>query len=581
MEPHKRWRREAQEKLEVEHVMIMDINKGDEKPCTKTASTRTEDLHVDMIHYTSLRGSHIVCIFDADMIKSMLCSNDAGTRNPRFIKNLASFFTTSFGKNGLVTLEGHEWQRHRRIISPSFQPKLIRESLNAVVPPLVQRFIDCWREGACELGNGSVREIHAATHFSMITLDIIGLAAFSHNFRAMDLLEDWAKIGQAQNNHAGSVDNTGNGDSDNNNDLDYIPPVSDKLMQAISTLLRPTVKRFILIVLGLDSFDRDTRNTRKIMNNAVDEVIQHAKLKIESNKNMSSKKDNYSDDGSTGTTSAPSNIKSKYAPKSLLETLLGVENGSDNEDITSKSQKPQTSNSSSRRQNHLNSTELRDEMKQFIVAGHETTSVWCHWCSFALSKYPDAQQKVYDDIVKHAPMEISSTTSHNSPITVEIANQMSYLDAFMKEVLRMYPPVGSMIRTNARDVTFNSSKNDEGNVTIPKGTSITIPVYLLHRHPKYWSKPDTFLPERWLAEDGSFPASNRHAYLPFSNGPRNCIGNYFATNEAKLIMAPLIREFVFDLAPSMKGVEFKLASFVTMKTKPALKICVRKRPRRK
>jgi len=213
------------------------------------------------------------------------------------------------------------------------------------------------------------------------------------------------------------------------------------------------------------------------------------------------------------------------------------------------------------------------------MSGHGTTSILCHWCSFALSKYHDVQQKVHDDIVKHTS-EISSTTSasHNSFITFDVINQMSYFDAFMKEVLRMYPPVGVFQRTSAKDMTLNcGKKSDKDNITIPKGTTINIPIFLLHHDPKYWSKPDTFLPERWLKEDGSFPASNRHAYLPFSNGPHNCIGSYFAIMEAKLIMAPIIREFVFDLAPSVKGKDFTLTSFVTLKTKPAVKICVRDR----
>mmetsp|Transcript_24121 Transcript_24121/g.23169 ORF Transcript_24121/g.23169 Transcript_24121/m.23169 type:complete len:151 (+) Transcript_24121:704-1156(+) len=149
-----------------------------------------------------------------------------------------------------------------------------------------------------------------------------------------------------------------------------------------------------------------------------------------------------------------------------------------------------------------------------------------------------------------------------------MVNQMSYFNAFMKEVLRLYPPVGLTHRHSTREETFNGFK-------IPARTRIAIPINLLHRDPKYWSNPDDFMPERWLKED--FPASNKNAYLPFSTGPRNCIGYQFSTMEAQLIMAPLLRSFIFELAPSLRDTEFSFTSLITMKANPDVKICVRSR----
>jgi cytochrome P450/NADPH-cytochrome P450 reductase len=73
------------------------------------------------------------------------------------------------------------------------------------------------------------------------------------------------------------------------------------------------------------------------------------------------------------------------------------------------------------------------------------------------------------------------------------------------------------------------------------------------------------------------PSSHKHAFMPFSNGPRNCIGYYFAEMEAKLLMAPLIRHFSFRMAPSLQDKDFTLSLFITMKTNPSLKIVTRKR----
>ena len=243
-------------------------------------------------------------------------------------------------------------------------------------------------------------------------------------------------------------------------------------------------------------------------------------------------------------------------------------------------------------QKHLNQQELRDELKIFIFAGHETTSVWCYWCCFALSKYPDVQQKLYDDIITICPerqKEGGEGNHDDDPITVEMINKIPYLDAFMKEVLRMYPPVGLIFREVAKNEIFEDTSTN-CDVTIPKGTLIGIPIHLLHRHPKYWDQPDTFLPERWLKRSTSnddssnmktgkteFPARHQCAFLPFSTGPRNCIGYQFATMEAKLILAPIVRAFVLELAPSLKNVEFQFTSLPTLKAKPDFKMCLRGR----
>lgn len=101
--------------------------------------------------------------------------------------------------------------------------------------------------------------------------------------------------------------------------------------------------------------------------------------------------------------------------------------------------------------------------------------------------------------------------------------------------------------------------------------------YLLHRHPKYWDHPNEFKPERWLEKSEDFAARIRFAFFPFSAGGRNCIGQRFATLEAKLIMAELVRSFVFHIAPSQAKTEFSISNLIVIKTKPSLKVVVKSR----
>ena len=83
-------------------------------------------------------------VMDADVVKDILFANYG--EKPRFVKNL--FGLIPLIGNGLVTLEGRDWQRHRRIIHPSFQPNLIRESLGSFVPKLMSKFIKHWENAA-------------------------------------------------------------------------------------------------------------------------------------------------------------------------------------------------------------------------------------------------------------------------------------------------------------------------------------------------------------------------------------------------------------------------------------------------
>lgn len=361
------------------------------------------------------------------------------------------------------------------------------------------------------------------THYSSLTLDIIGKTAFDHDFHALDSIEKWATLDNRKNDQ---ILNLGN----------------RKQIQAFDFRLPPL--RLFFGILGLGKFDFITKRSNAKLDKVVDEIIDNAKAKVAQQKICEKNSEEPEVTSFSGST-----VRSKYAQAvSLLEVLLQAEYN--NKDSPVKSNR-----------NYLSKQELREEMRGFILAGHETTSIWIYWCSYMLCKYPDVQQKVYENILTHAP-------SPSVAIKLQMTNEMSYLRAFMKEVLRLYPPVGLTFRHTIQEETFDGIK-------IPANTKIAIPVHLIHRDPKYWSRPEDFIPERWLKDD--FPANNKHAFLPFSTGPRNCIGYQFATMEAQLILATLIRKFQFELAPSLRDTKFTLSSFITTRTKPLVKICVRSR----
>jgi cytochrome P450 len=453
MEPHKRW----------------------------WAAAMSNHKDVDMLHYTSLFGKSTVVLLNADIVKQVLTAS-ASQSPVRFPKKLA-ILRTILG-DSLVTLDGTVWSRHRRIIQPSFNTGFLREKLNASVPSKVQVLISYWAKA-----NG--REIDIAAHMSALTLDVIGDVAFSHDFHALDVVQQWA------------IDEGS----------DQLATVSDRLITSLLDSLKPSVLRVTLNILGYAWLDPwvnpKTRRSNACVNEAVDDVMSNARSQTSDNSRC----------------------------KSVLELLFHAK---DAESGT------------------LSPVELRDEAKTFLLAGHETTSTWCYWAFFALAKYPDIQQLVFDDIIKHAPV--------GTTIDLERVDKMTYFFAFLKEVLRLYPPVGLLLRHTSREETFLGH-------TIPANTRLVIAPHLLHRHAGYWPDPLLFCPERWLDD------TPKHAfcYLPFSAGARNCIGQRFATMEAQLMLVPIIRQFEIDIAPSLRHVEFTFTTFVTMKAKPELKVCLRSR----
>jgi cytochrome P450 len=470
LNPHKRWWKEA------------------------LAKAKNEGSSVPMMAYSTLFGRSSVIILDPDIVKTIL--TEPSSRDPvRFSKKY--LLLRNLLGDGLVTLEGADWSRHRRIIQPSFNTGFLKEALSISVPKRTEAFLSSWRKAK------PGREIDLASHMSALTLDIIGDVAFSHDFQALQVLDKWAR-------------------DDSNDELDS---VSDPLVEALTNSFKVTPTAVILTILKISWPDkylnRTSQRASTVLNQAVDSIIREAREKVNAD--------------SSKTTFKPS----------LLQLLFDA-----------KDAEPGTGRKT------LDDSELRDEIKTFLVAGHETTSTWCYWALYALAEYPDVQQKVYDDIVKHAP-------DSSAPIDLESVEQMTYFLAFLNEVLRLYAPVGFVIRNTTQQEEWKG-------FTIPSGIRLVIPFHLLHRHPDHWSNPLMFTPERWLNNEET-DARHKFCYLPFSAGGRNCIGQRFAQIEANLILANIIRAFSIQLAPSLRDKEVEFTSFGTMKGKPAVKICVKAR----
>jgi cytochrome P450 len=169
--------------------------------------------------------------------------------------------------------------------------------------------------------------------------------------------------------------------------------------------------------------------------------------------------------------------------------------------------------------------EMVDQVAIFFLAGHETSASALAWALYLLALFPAAQ-----DLVAAEAMRLPAV-----PTLADLSRLRFTRDVF-RETLRLYPPVPMMVRENAWDEAMRGRE-------VAAGSQIVISPWHLHRHERLWDRPDEFDPDRWQTEAGR--ASARDAYLPFSSGPRVCVGAGFAMAEGVLLLALLVRNFSF------------------------------------
>ena len=178
-------------------------------------------------------------------------------------------------------------------------------------------------------------------------------------------------------------------------------------------------------------------------------------------------------------------------------------------------------------QSQMTNQQLRDEVVNMLIAGHETTANALTWTWHQLLKYPEVLKKVRE--------EVEASIAGEAP-TFEDLNKLVYTRAVLEESMRLYPPFWRISRKNNTPTTIKGFE-------IPAGTNFIASIYTIHRNPTYWKEPLTFRPERFL--EGAAP-HHRFAFIPFGGGPRVCIGSQFAMIEALTILSMTVKRYDFE-----------------------------------
>jgi cytochrome P450 len=201
--------------------------------------------------------------------------------------------------------------------------------------------------------------------------------------------------------------------------------------------------------------------------------------------------------------------------------------------------------------------ELIDEVMSIIVAGHETTAAALNAVWYLVSQHPEVEAKLHAEVdaIELPDLRLATVES------------LRYTQQVILEALRLYPPVWVLTRRclHAQQLAGYQAA---------AGTDVFMSPYVVQRDPRHWPEPEQFRPERF--EAGAPAAAHRYAFIPFSAGPRHCVGESFATYEMAIHIYHAARRFRLR---SARSGPMDMEARINLRTREALLMSVEHRRR--
>ncbi|CAL8148598.1 unnamed protein product [Orchesella dallaii] len=192
--------------------------------------------------------------------------------------------------------------------------------------------------------------------------------------------------------------------------------------------------------------------------------------------------------------------------------------------------------------------EIVHEINTLLFGGHETTATTIHFFFFLMALHPQFQElcrKEIDSVFE----DPSQLTIDGSSLTFEALGILKYVERCILETMRLLPVAFGFMRNLKTSLNIEYEGKQ---VEVPAGACVLIVPWVIHRNPEHYPDPERFEPDRFLPEE----CAKRHpyAYLPFSAGPRNCIGLKFGMNEMKTVAAYVLRNFVLSTSDKLEDI---------------------------
>lgn len=213
--------------------------------------------------------------------------------------------------------------------------------------------------------------------------------------------------------------------------------------------------------------------------------------------------------------------------------------------------------------NKITDHEIKEEVDTIMFEGHDTTAAGSSFVLCLLGVHQDIQERVYNELY-------SIFGDSDRPATFEDTLKMKYLERVIFEGLRMYPPVPIIARKLQRDVKIATK-----NYVLPAGATVVIGTFQIHRNPKYYKDPNVFNPDNFLPEN----TQNRHyySYIPFSAGPRSCVGRKYAILKLKILISTILRNY--KMVSNITEDQFVLQADIILKRNDGFRVQIEPRKR--
>ncbi len=202
--------------------------------------------------------------------------------------------------------------------------------------------------------------------------------------------------------------------------------------------------------------------------------------------------------------------------------------------------------------------QLLDEVRTFLLAGHETTALALTWTWYLLAGHPIVQAAL--------KVELDAVLDDRTPQVSDVP-RLKYTEQIVLEGMRLFSPSFAMGREALADCELNGYR-------IRAGTTVFMSQWVMHRDARYYERPDKFEPERWANQKAE--VLPRFAYFPFGGGPRVCVGSQFAITECVLIVAAVARQWLVRLSDPARVI--KPQPSFTLRPASPIEVIVTKRP---
>ncbi|KAI9589286.1 hypothetical protein GQX74_007455 [Glossina fuscipes] len=409
------------------------------------------------------------------------------------------FFHPWFG-DGLLVSKGHHWRHHRKMIAPTFHQSILK----SFVPTFVQHSKDVCDRLLAKVG----KDFDCHKYMSETTVNILLTTAMG--LKKQPELETSAEYAQAVMDMCDIIHNR-----------------QIKMMYRMDALYRWTNMRqkdnkLMNIILTMT---QKVVEERKRNFNADERAVIEKVAAASGKKTINEKKEGLRDD----LDEIDENDVGEKKRLALLDAMMEMEK---NPNIT------------------WTDKDIRDEVNTIMFEGHDTTAAGSSFALCMLGIHQDIQQRVVEE------QEAIFGLDMQRDCTFADTLQMNYLERVICETLRLFPPVPLIARKAEEDVKLASAP-----YLVPKGTSVLISQFIIHRKASLYPDPDKFDPDRFLPER----TAQRHYYsfIPFSAGPRSCVGRKFAMLQLKVLLSTIIRKYkVFS---SRTDKDFRLQGDIILK----------------